>query len=265
MMQAIADAMMVPWKGEQKNLSTFLALYDREKSISVTKKALITGQNAHETPECCLYDWYRACRRLLREVCSCTLPEEISLEQFIGQGPNLSFFFHPALGPFWEIIGQKVSSGRLFSGAEFELEIAELYLRNFSVRGSFRLLCDAVTGPVDQHGCRHLGTETGRARLENLSIENDGLKSGPISAFVTRTVSRKSSCTIRLMGASELVAKDVTIRGDFSLIIPDGMRVTLRQAADGGVEITKEPLREHRPLYTIEWKSGSAPRLFLSL
>jgi hypothetical protein len=62
------------------------------------------------------------------------------------------------------------------------------------------------------------------------------------------------------MGSSELVAKDVIIRGDFSLIIPDGMRVTLRQADDGGVEITKEPLQEHHPLYTVEWKSGSAPR-----
>jgi hypothetical protein len=260
MMQAIADSMMVPWRGEQKNLSTFLALYDREKAISVTKKALAPGQNVYETPECCLYDWYRAGRRLLSEVCFCTLPEELSLEQFIEQGPNLSFFFHPALGPFWEVIGQKVSSGRLFSGAELELEIAELYLRNFSIRGSFRLLCDVVSGPVDRQGVRHLGPEVGRARLENISIENDGLESGPISAFVTRTVPRKSSCTIRLMGSSELVAKDVIIRGDFSLIIPDGMRVTLRQADDGGVEITKEPLPEPHPLYTVEWKSGSAPR-----
>ena len=260
MMQAIADAMMVPWKGDQSALSTFLALYEREKSISVTKKALTPGQNVHETPECCLYDWYRTGRRLLREVCSCTLPEELSLEQFIEQGPNLSFFFHPALGPLWEIIGQKVSSGRLFSGAELELEIAELYLRNFSVRGSFRLLCDAVTGPVDQQGVRHIGPEVGRARLENVSIENDGLERGPISAFVARTVPRKSGCMIRLMGSSELVAKDVSIQGDFSLIIPDGMRVTLRQAVDGGVEIIKEPLSEHQTLYTVEWESGGAPR-----
>jgi hypothetical protein len=261
MMQAVADAMMVPWKGKQENLSTFLALYDREKSMSVTKKALNSNQRAFETPEGCLYDWYRAGRRLLGEVCSFTLPGELSLEQFIEQGPNLSFFFHPALGPLWEIIGQKVSGGHLFAGAELELEIAELYLRNLTVRGSFRLLSEAVTGPVDPQGVRHLGIEVGRAHLENVSIENEGLASGPISAFVTRSVPTKTSCTIRLMGASELVAENVVIRGDFSLTVQDGTKVTLRQAPDGGVSITEEPLLERHPLYTITWRAGSAPEL----
>lgn len=261
MMQAIADSMMVPWEGDQNNLSTFLALYDREKSISVTKKALVQSQSAYETPECCLYDWYRACRRLLSEVCSCTLPEELSLEQFIDKGPNLSVFFHPALGPFWEIIGQRVASGHLFPNAELELEIAELFLHNFSVRGSFRLLCDAVTGPVDTKGFRSVGTKVGRARLENITIENEGLEEGPIGAHVSRSVPRKSSCTIRLVGAAELVAHNVTIRGDFSLTVPDGKRVTLRQAEDGSVAIQEEPILEHRPLYSMEWKPGSPPLL----
>ena len=262
MMQAIADAMMVPWEGHQEKLSTFLALYDREKSISVTKKASPQGL---ETPECCLYDWYRAGRRLLKEACSFDLPEEISFEQFVERGPNLSFFFHPALGPLWEIIGQKVSVGRLFEGSELELEIAELYCRNLSLRGSFRLLCSAVTGDTDSLGVRRLGDATGRACLENVTIENDGLEPAPVQAFVSRSVPRKTSCTIRLEGFSELVAKDITLRGDFSLTIPNGVRSTLRQASDGGVTVIHEPLGEPCPLYSVTWKPGKAPCLVRSI
>ena len=256
MMQAIADAMRVPWGGDPEKLATFLALYDREKSMSVTKKAAPSGP---ETPEYCLYDWYRAGRRLLAKSCSFELPDELSFEQFLEHGPNLSFFFHPALGPLWELIGQKVRYGRLLPGSELELEIAEVYVRNLTLQGSFRLLCDAVTGASASEGVRQVGKCVGQAYLENVSIENDGLEAAPMSAFVARTVPRKACCTIRLDGSSELVAKDIVIRGDFSLTVPDGMRSTLRQTAGGGVEALMEPWVSRRPLYEVTWKPGEVP------
>ena len=270
MMQNIADAMEVPvsmplaMAGLSKELPTFLALYERGKVMSVTKRLLTPGQSPYETPESCLYDWYVACRKLLSENCLFELPSTQSLEQFLEQGPNATFFFHPALGPFWEVIGQKLSGGRLFAGAELELEIAELFARNLSVRGTFRILCEEVVGRNDKEGRRHFRPDVGRVLLENVSIENEGILSSSLSDHVTRTVARDSSCTIRLMGASELVACNITIRGFFALTVRDGTRVTLRQTPTGGIEAIEEPYMAPSWRYSVDWTPGAAPRLIKS-
>lgn len=267
MMQGIADAMMTPLGGSidredlAGGLSTFLALYDRSKSFSVTKRASAPGQSLYETPESCLYDWYLISRRLLKEICYFELPPEVSLEEFFRHGPNSLFFFHPALGPLWEIIGQKVCGGRLSPGAELELEIAEVSIRNLSVKGSFRLLADSVTGCLDESGVRHLGPAVGRAVLKNVEIVNEGVSQGPLQSFVDRSIPRAASCTICLKGASELIAEDVVLRGDFSLTVQDGTRVILRQRPDGGVFIIEEPYDHPEWMYSIEWDGQSAPWL----
>ena len=265
MMQNIADAMTVPVNISQEPselarlLPTFLTLYDRAKSFSVTKRAFLAGQPVFETPEYCLYDWYRACRNLLKEACSFELPEEQSIERFVQEGPNCTFFFHPALGPLWEVIGQKVSGGNISPGAELEFEIAEIYVRNLSVHGTFRVLCEQVMGQNDGQGGRHFSDDVGRALLENVIIDNEGMVSAPLGDHLKRAVTRHSSCTIRLMGTSELVAQNVTIRGHFALTVPDGKRVTLRQTANGGVEVIEEPYVAPSWHYSVEWVPGEAP------
>ncbi len=267
MMQNIVDAMTVPVHDPRavsalsQSLPVFVALYAREKAMSVTKRSFVEGESPYETPESCLYDWYRACRRLLGESCSFVVPEEQSLEQLLQQGPNIAFSFHPALGPLWEVISQKISGGRLFAGAELELEIAELFVRRLSVRGTFRLLCEEVVGRNDDHGRRRYRQAVGRALLENVSIENEGLRPAPLSEHLKRTVERESSCTIRLLGVSELVARDVVIRGHCTLTVRDGTRVTIRQSADGGIDIIEEPYSAPSWQYAIEWKPDAAPKL----
>ncbi len=265
MMQSIADAMMVPIETPIREgcLPTFVAVYDRAKAMSVTKRSLLDGGSLFETPESCLYDWFCACRTLLIETCSFELPEEISLTKFLEKGPNCSFFFHQALGPIWEVIGQKISGGRFYSGAEVELEIAELFARDLSVRGSFRLLCQDVVGHTDAEGRRHFSPHVGRAFLKNVSVDNDGVLPASLSAHLNRSVERESSCTIRLIGASELVAENVVIRGYFSLTVRDGTRVTLRQRPDGGVDSIEEPYTAPSWHYSVTWNSGEAPQLTL--
>jgi UTP---glucose-1-phosphate uridylyltransferase len=268
MMQSIAEAMMAPVsdpfdKPETAHkLPTFLALYDRTKMFSVTKRSLAAGQSPYETPECCLYDWYLACRKLLNESCSFNLPAEQTLDQFLQSGPNCTFFFHPALGPLWDVIGQKLSGGEIFPGGELELEIAEFFARDLSVKGSLRILCDTVVGQKDAKGQRHFTSDVGRVLLENVSIENEGLAEASLADHLKRTVQRASSCTIMLKGASELVARDVVIRGDFSLTVPEGKRVTLRQMASGGVEAIEEPYSAPSWHYGLEWKPQEAPRIY---
>jgi hypothetical protein len=261
MMQNIADAMAVP-SGPQ-SLPTFVALYDRAKAFSVTKRALQEGTNPYETPESCLYDWTAACCTLFKEACAFDVPQTGSLEQFLEEGPRCSIFFHPALGPLWEVIGQKVSGGKLYPNAELELEIAELYVRNLSVRGSFLLISDSPVGRPDAQGFRHFGSDVGRAWLKNVTIENGGILPSPLSSHLKRSVERDSSCTIRLLGASELIAEDLTISGYFALTVRDGTRVTLRQKKNGGIEVLEEPYHAPSWHYDVQWTRGEAPKLLV--
>lgn len=264
-MQNIADMMKekvtsLDSEALKEELSTFLHLHERLKLISVTKRAFVPGQKAHETPEACFYDWYLLSARILEEKCGFSLPKRMTLEEFLEGGPNLCFFFHPALGPFWDVIAQKIQGGELCPGSELELEIAELYVRNLFVKGSFRLICGAPLGLMDGGGVCQYSEGGGRAYLKNVRIENKGLLQGTVSDHVKRTVERESCCSIYLEGMSELIAEDVCIRGDFSLKVPHGKRVILSSSPDGGVKIDEEEYGSSaRFRYSIDWERGKAP------
>jgi len=47
------------------------------------------------------------------------------VEEYLQHGPSFVFLYHPALGPLWEVVGQKLRGGRLAHGAEVVLEVAE--------------------------------------------------------------------------------------------------------------------------------------------
>ena len=51
------------------------------------------------------------------------------MEEYLERGPGFVFLHHPALGPLWEVIGQKLRGGRLAHGAEVVLEVAEAQAR----------------------------------------------------------------------------------------------------------------------------------------
>lgn len=44
------------------------------------------------------------------------------MEEYLERGPGFLFLFHPALGPLWDIIAQKIRGGALAPGAELVLE-----------------------------------------------------------------------------------------------------------------------------------------------
>ena len=266
-MQNIADTMMekVPSFDAsilREGLSTFLQLYERSKLFSVTKKAYRSGNTPQETPESCFYDWYVSCHRLLEDECGFSLPPLQSIEEFLEEGPRFLFFFHPALGPFWEVIAQKLRKGKVTSGSELELEIAEMYMEDVSLDGSLRILGSAPPGHVDEKGVRRYSLDPGRAFLKNVVIENRGLSHGSISAHVKRCVMRRESCTISLEGTSEVVAKDLSIVGDFHLVVPHGKRAILSQGRDGQVVVSLEPYISASWCYDWQWKTGEAPMLF---
>ena len=261
-MQNIADAIIdihsMPYAGQP--LSTFVNIYDRATFFSVTKKAFQPGQSALETPEKCFYDWYVACGKLLRDYCRFSIPDPMSLDDFLRSGPDCILFFHPALGPFWEVIGQKVSQGQIAEGSELELEIAEIYLRNLQLKGSFRVLTDAPTGHCDQHGVCHFSNDVGRAFLTNITVENEGVRQS-FTNHMYRAHNRALGATIQLEGVSEVVGDGIHIRGPFDLTVPHGKRARLRQSEDGGVLVSYEEYREPSWTYQVQWEDGQAPKL----
>lgn len=265
-MQNIADSLTSPIDPAKlplipsSELQTFICLFDRAKIMSVAKKAFQEGQPAAETPEGCLYDWHTASRKLLATHCRFSLPLEQSMEEFLQRGPNFVYTQNPALGPLWEVIGQKISKGSIAENSELELEIAEIACSNLTLDGSLRIMAERVTGKPSPAG-RIFTDEVGRARLTNLSVHNKGLGANKPAAVLKGTIDRLESCEIILQGFSEIVANNITISGPFKLIVPDGHRATLTQAPGGKVNVALESIKKPSWQYTVSWQPDSAPQL----
>ena len=268
-MQNLADSLMSPVSIDTlssirpEGLSTFLLLHDREKFFSVAKKAYQPGQSPVETTASCLYDWNRAMRSLLTSSCHFTLPKEQTLDEFLADGPSVIFSFHPAMGPLWDVIGQKLSRGTLAQGSELELEIAEIACTDLSVDGSLRIISRIPTGPVSGTSGRTYTDKVPRAKLHSVSVVNKGVKSRDISSVLKGSIDRHETCEIILEGFSEVVASNVTIAGNFLLVVPDGKRAILSQDTSGKVVTTFESITSPSWHYAIDWHRSSAPKLQL--
>lgn len=46
--------------------------------------------------------------------------------QYLERGPSFIFLFHPALGPLWDVISQKLRGGALADRSEMVLEVQTL-------------------------------------------------------------------------------------------------------------------------------------------
>ncbi len=45
------------------------------------------------------------------------------MEEYLEKGPGFIFLYHPALGPLWDVIAQKIRGGALMHGSELVLEV----------------------------------------------------------------------------------------------------------------------------------------------
>lgn len=225
-MQNISDSMYDQFGQEEKisseRLSTFLAVFDREKLFSVTKKALLSLKEPHETPEACVYDWYKMVLLLLKSMIKTTIPEEQTFEQFVEHGPNLLFYFHPALGPLWALIRQKIQHVHVAPFAEFEIELAEVSICSFSLDGSFSV---RSTFPCGQKGYPE---SVPRFSCVELTIRNEGIeRPTTLKKILKRAYKRKELCEFVLEEGAELVIEHVMIQGDFLLKVPAYTRMVI--------------------------------------
>lgn len=255
----------------KEHLPSFIQLYQRHKILSVTKRLYDSSRGiAYETPVSFLYDWIVSTRHLLESECRSRLPVGKTFEEFCASGPEFLFTFHPALGPLWNVIGQKIRNLTFHESSQVHISLSEVYIRSFEVNGVFKLEGSAITKNsmmINGHGRHHDRECLSRAYINNVRIRNKGVdtSSSSLLNYVHGTCQYSESCSIVLEGFSEVHIENVTIDGGFSLSVPNGMRAVVEQANDGTVEVLWSRLDSHTPSWTykVEWEEGSTPKLLV--
>jgi UTP---glucose-1-phosphate uridylyltransferase len=215
-------------------LDTFVVFNERRYVTSSAKRARVPGSDKiHQTPEGSFLDLMRNARDMLA-VCGVDAPPLGSNAEYVAGGcvPAFVFLFHPALGPLWHVVAEKVQGGALAPRAEVHVELAELCWRDVSVDGSLRVLADQPVGHragAGGGGGVAFSDACARVRLEGVTVRNAGVDCAAAgTCFWKQAVARRERCDLVLRGRSEFVARGVTLAGDLEFEVPDGFCMTVR-------------------------------------
>jgi UDP-N-acetylglucosamine pyrophosphorylase len=223
---------------------TFVLLGERQKIMSVTKKAF-ESRSILETPEGAFYDLMRENVQLLQSICQFEVPPFPTREEYMKDGPSAFFSYHPALGPLYSIIAQKVAFGTFVKGAELQLEIQELILQNLYLDGTLRISAKNIVGARDPSSSLiDFGTNVGSAILENVRVINRGIDTDASNCYWKNQIVHKEACQIILEGNSQFIARNVTLAGDMVIRVSDGMQATALCDESGSLVIQYEPKTE---------------------
>jgi hypothetical protein len=233
-MQNIADV-FVEERGEPLGASqlkhTFVTYNERHKTISTAKKAYTPGCLPNETPEKCFYDLMGAHRELLTDFCHFQLPAESQLDD----PPSFVFLYHPALGPLFKTIGEKIERGSFSLGSEFILEMADANILDLEIDGSIQIVSKEPLG-------KHFSTPVPQCKLSRVRVINRGVDWEHSKPYWRGRPSRWESLFISLEGRSEFIAEDVSFKGDLQFTVRDGERMRVRQGKGDSLVITSESL-----------------------
>lgn len=199
-------------EGQRGKLHSFITFNTRRKTISVTKTGYHPGADFNGTPEGCYYETLENHHELLSEFCRMDVRAMEKPTDFVENGPSFIFLFHPALGPVYEVIGQKIHGGKIAKGGEIQLEIAEADLKNVSVEGSL-----IVTAQQIQYG---------KCTLKNVQVKNLGIDREKTHGYWKNDLVRKEALQIILEGNGEFIAENLTISGAQEIRVPNGHKVT---------------------------------------
>ena len=243
----------------QHVLKTYLTYNLRRKTISTAKKEYIAGGPLLETPEGCFYDLLHNAYDLLEQDCHFKMPQLRPPQEYLLHGPSFLFLYHPALGPLYSIIGQKLRRGEMTLHSEMQLEIAELDVEGLIVKGSFVIKAEQVMGHR-VNGLLQYSEQTGKCRLKHVTIDNKGIDRNATQCYWKNEIVRTELCEIVLHGNGEFVAEGVTLKGNMRIVVEDGYRVTALEK-EGNLMLVKEKL--HSPSWSWRYQFESS-RIVLS-
>jgi hypothetical protein len=241
------------YKKDWQNLSVFIAYNERKKTISVAKKAYEEGGSSFETPMGAFHDLLANNVELLVS-CKVDVPF-FKAEEIDSKNPQINFLYHPALGPFYSVIAQKIEGGKIVPGGELYLEIAEFYWKDCTLLGSLLVEATSPIGSEKSDGC-------GKCYLEHVAIKNKGIDYSKSNAFWKRKIHRKESLRIRLEGNSFFYAKDVVLEGDKEIIVKDG-KLLIATQVDGQLNFEERDLKDSKSLF--EYTIGPDKKIELKL
>lgn len=245
-MQNIADLFIETHQaplpqGQRRHLKTFLTYNERRKTISAAKREFTLGASLLETPEGCFLDILKNARELLQTYCQLQVPEVSEPASFFSHGPSFIFLYHPALGPLYSLIAQKLRKGVLHPGSELQLEIAEADIENLELQGSLLIRAKSVMGHLDQKGILNYSEKSGKCTLKAVKVSNRGIDFEASNIYWKNEITREEACEIVLHGSGEFHAENVTLKGAFSIEVKDGEKVTLTEER-GEIKLSREPL-----------------------
>ncbi len=213
-------------EGGRDQLRSYITFNERRKTLSVAKNAYAHGKSFLGTPEGCLYEMMQNMRDLLGNYCKMQLPALESEEEYLADGPSVFALIHPALGPLYQIISQKISGGTIAHGADLILEIAELEMQNINLVGSLHIEAEKALGQENDEGIIRYNELSGKCTLKNVVVRNRGIDIlATDNAFWRNHLNRHEYCHIHLSGCGEFYAENVTLDGSLKLFVPDHHRM----------------------------------------
>lgn len=254
-MQNLADVFIEPKKmgAPLKTEKTFVTYNAREKTISVAKKAYIPGKPLLETTEQCFYELLQTNRKLLIE-CGFKMPAQRREDAYLEMGPESQFLYHPALGPLFSIIRQKLRRGSLQEGSELILDLAEADIESLNLDGSLRIHAECPVGFTDDRGYLQFSSRVGRCQLRNVSIQNRGIDWSRSKPYWRMREKPLETVRVDLKGNSEFFASDLELTGSHEFTVEDGVRMIVTEK-HGRLHIVKEPV-SNTDLWKYSWDQG---------
>ncbi|SCA63195.1 Uncharacterized protein SCG7086_AL_00280 [Chlamydiales bacterium SCGC AG-110-P3] len=274
-MQNIADHLVDRFdvklpEGQHGSLRTFLTYNTRRKTMSATKSLHHAGEPLVGTIEGCYYDHLHNMYELVTQHCRISTPGIPSEQEYCSQGPSWMFSFHPALGPLYSVIGDKIRGGVIHEGAELRLDIAEVDIADIDLAGSLIVEADCVMGKVDTDGLLHYSDQIGRVCLKNVVVSNAGVDveemtqrsgNGVAPPYATGHLARREVMHVLIHGNGEFVAEGVTFCGGYSIEVPAGVRMTVRQ--EGEIVVFDEE-KIHNPSWNWHYEESKDGELTLT-
>lgn len=255
-MQNIADCFEAD---DENRLQTFLTYNERRKTISTIKRELVLGSSLLETPDGCFLDLLKNGRDLLVDQCDFDVPEVHEPATFFSKGPSFIFLYHPALGPLYEIIAQKIRGGKLARGSEMRLEIAELDMEDLSLEGSMFICAETLMGHHEE-GVLKYSELSGKCTLKGVKVINQGIDWEASNVFWSGEITRKECLTLIIKGNGEFHAENVIFKGDINIEVESGTKVTAMMK-NGKLEMIIEKIEQPTWQWDYEVREEAHPFL----